>query len=65
MIVPNIKHLSKKYNKKPFLKYSEDEGNKHETLTQCWIEVGVSLVDGGPTLPQDWLNVPCLLASAS
>ena len=30
---------------------------KHETSTQCW----VSVVDGGPTLVQHWVDVSCLL----
>ena len=32
---------------------------KHETITQyCWL----SVVDGGPTLAQHWVNVSCLTA---
>ena len=32
-----------------------------QPLTQCWVNAVPSVVDGGPTSSQHWLNVSCLL----
>ena len=57
--------LTKGFN---LIHWASNVPSKHETLTQCWFNVGPpskTVGEGGPTLNQHWVNVSFLLGTPS